>query len=151
MRTHWYQKRVVSSLLAGFVLLWFSGHSVFAQDTLTIPKPGDPVRKTLFNLLRPAVEKSAHQKVLFQVQQIHLLHGWAFLDVVPIKPDQTPLDRKKAHLELDDGNSVVALFHKVDGKWGLVTKILWPTDVSYPEWADRYQAPKQIFVYHTSQ
>ena len=62
------------------------------------------------------------------------------------------MDREKAHFDpqTDMGDTVDALFHKVDDKWVRLSYHLWPTDAGYPDWADRYHVPKELFVYRAS-
>ena len=126
---------------------------VHAQDKVVQPKAGDPVRKTLFNVMRPTFEKELKQKVVFQVATIRLYNNWAFLSGKPLQANQKPIDyRKTSHQEdikqgaFDDG--YCALLHKINGQWKLVTYNIGATDVTYADWWKRFHAPKAVMPYN---
>ncbi len=126
---------------------------VHAQDKVTTPKVGDPIRKALFNAMRPAFEKDLKQKVIFQVDVLKMLNGWAFITGKPRQPDQSPINYKKTRYQadikegaFDDG--YCALLHNTNGKWKLVTYEIGATDVAYAGWAKQYHAPKAIIPYN---
>ena len=137
-------------LLSVCVLL-LSGAYAGAQQ-VTMPKPGDPLRKTLFNAMRPTFERELKQKVIFQVDQIRVYQGWAFLSGEPRRPDQGPLvykrtaygDAVRADLFSYDYN---ALLHKSGGRWKLVTYSIGATDVVYADWWKRFHAPKAVMPF----
>ena len=119
-----------------------------AQDGPITAKVGDPLRKTILNLLRPGVEKEAHQKVIFKVTGFNIIKDWACVDVVALQPGGKPLDFAKAGLNPEgNSNSITALFHKIHGKWKLVDKAAWVTDVEYEDWPAKYHAPKAIISF----
>ena len=129
-----------------------NGLHAYAQDKVVVPKAGDPIRKTLFNVMRPAFEKELKQKVIFQVQQIRLYRNWAFVGGRPLQPNQKPIDyRKTAHqADIDNGafdDGYCALLHKINGQWKLVTHNIGATDVVYAEWWREFKAPKPVFPY----
>ena len=126
---------------------------VHAQDRVVLPKAGDPIRKILFNAMRPAFEKDLKQKVIFQVRVIRLYKDWAFLEGTPLQPNQKPINYKKTVYQgaingdmFDDGYS--ALLHKTNGQWKLVTYDIGATDVSYGDWWKRFHAPKAVIPYN---
>lgn len=116
---------------------------------VAIPKPGDPIRKTLFNAMRPAFERELKQKVIFEVAIIRVCQDWAFLLGRPLQPSQKPINYKLVpggqeviEGRVDDGYS--ALLHKINGKWKLVTYNLGATDVVWGDWWKRFHAPKAV-------
>lgn len=129
------------------------GATANAQQTVMHPKAGDPLRKTLFNAMRPPIERDLKQKVIFQVREIRVYQNWAFLQGRPFQPDQSPINyRKTAHQGdiqqgfFDDG--YCALLHKINGNWKLVTYNIGATDVTYADWWRRFKAPKAVIPYN---
>lgn len=119
-----------------------------AQTAMTHPQPGSALRKNLLDLLRPTVERSAHQKVIFKVNTLNVQNGWAFVNVNAMQKNGAPLDFKKAGLESGESdNGGAALFHKTAGGWRLVTSVFWVTDVEYEDWPAKYHAPAAIIGY----
>ena len=124
--------------LLGGGLFW-RGQSAGAQSTVLHPREGDPLRKTLFNVMRPAFEKELKQKVIFGVREIRVYQNWAFLQGQPYQPDQSPINYKKTRYqeairEGFFGGEYAALLHKVNGQWKLVTYNIGHTDVVYANW-----------------
>ena len=121
-----------------------------AQEKVVSPKPGDPIRKTLFNVMRPAFEKDLKQKVIFQVGQLKVQREWAFLEGTPLRPNGKQIDyRHTVYQDAIDGGAFgydcCALLHKTNGKWKLVTYNIGATDVVWEPWAKQYHAPPAIF------
>ena len=139
-----------TALWMAVLLLMTCGMGAMAQEKAASPKAGDPIRKMLFQTMRPAFEKDLKQKVIFQVGQLKVQRGWAFLVGRPRQPNGKPVNYKRtayqeaiANGAFDDGYS--ALLHKINGKWKLVTYNIGATDVVWEPWAKQYHAPPAIF------
>ncbi len=135
-----------------FAMVLLCGMAANAQQTVIHPKAGDPIRKTLFNAMRPAFEKDLNQKVIFKVDEIRVYQNWAYVGGEPLRPDQGPLDYKRTkyagavQAEIF-GYDYSALLHKINGSWKLVTFDIGATDVVYADWWKRFRAPKAVMPF----
>jgi hypothetical protein len=116
----------------------------------TTPKAGTAERKAIMDALRVPVEKQLKQKVIFQVDHLKVLKGWAHLRGRPLKPDGKPIDYRKTEWQeaIDEGafdDGVYALLRKQKGKWKVVTFNIGATDVVWDGWDKEHGAPPAIF------
>ena len=116
------------------------------------PAPGSALRKQILDGLRPAIQKDLKQKVIFKVDDIRVLNGWAYLHVHPIQPNGKPIDFKKTQYRkaleegMFDGDSTYALMHLVKKQWRVKEYAIGPTDVVWSGWIDApYHPPKAFF------
>lgn len=122
-----------------------------AQSKPYTPKPGSFERKLIMDTLRVPVEAKLHKAVIFKVDALRVLNGWAFLDGIPLKPNGKPMDYRgtpyaeAASYRESWGGSIQALLHKTHGKWHTVTYVIGASDVQYVDWDKRYHAPRAIF------
>jgi len=133
-----------------FINLTFWTPSLSQAGDLYTPAMGTSERKAIMDALRPSVEKELHTDVVFKVDHLKVLEGWAFLRGVPQRPDGGKIDyRKTIHREafeagaFDDGIS--ALLHWKDGVWSTIKYNIGATDVVWEDWPQKYGAPPQIF------
>jgi hypothetical protein len=113
------------------------------------PERGSPERKAIVDALRRPVEKQLRQQVMFKINHLKVHKGWAFLLGVPQRPDGSAIEYRGTPYQdaiesgaFDDG--IVALLHRVSGKWKVVQYVIGATDVPYVEWDKKYRAPKEI-------
>ncbi len=134
------------------LLLLVSGAAATAraQDGATTPAAGSAERKAIADALRAPVERELKQKVVFKIDHLKLMDGWAFLRGVPQKPgggevnyNSTPYGQRIKDGVFDDG--IVALLRKRAGKWRVVKYVIGATDVPYVTWDKDYKAPPAIF------
>ena len=127
------------------------------QSPVLHPGPGTAERKAILDGLRPAVERDLHQKVVFEVQNLNVLDGFAFLDGIPRTASGGKIDysRTRYAAELEDGlldggdDAKIFAMLKLNGAtWKLLTFVIGPTDVAYADWWRRFRAPKAIFLYN---
>jgi hypothetical protein len=116
----------------------------------TTPAPGSKERKAIMDTLRVPVEKQLKRKVIFKVDHLKVLNGWAHMRGRPLNPDSSPIDYKGTPYQeaVDEGafdDGVYALLHKVKGKWKVVTYNIGATDVVWDGWDKEYGAPSAIF------
>src|SRR6056297_3364649 len=106
-----------------------------AYKTPTEIPRGDPLRKQLFDLLRPALEKISKEPLLFQGSLVSY-RNWALFQGSSLNKDQQPFGYP------DGGNSdTVALWlHTAEG-WKLVDFSGGHSDVFYQIWAEKYGMP----------
>lgn len=135
-------------LLALFTILLLS-LTTFAAEPQT-PKPGSPERKAIADALRVPVKAELQKDVIFKVNRLKVLNGWAFLAGVPLKPDGSEMDyRGTIHMEaINEGafdGGIFALLQKRDGQWVTVRYIIGATDVPYVDWPQEFGAPAVIF------
>jgi hypothetical protein len=137
-----------------FLLLMATGH-IQAQDK-TSPyevKVGNPLRKTLLDVIRKPTTADLGQNVEFVVSAIRTKGAWAFAHGMIQQPGGKPLDRKQfveksAILMANDGvfdDNFQAVLQLKQGKWIVTKYALGCTDVCWLEWLDLKGIPKEIF------
>lgn len=138
------------SIASFVVILLVSGAAVAAQESARKPGPGDPLRKAVLDALRAPVEKELKRKVVFKVDELRVLGGWAFVRGVPQQPGGKAMDYRGTRYErqqnegaFDDGFS--ALLRQRAGKWTVVVYNIGATDVVWSDWPEKYKAPPELF------
>ncbi|HYF35597.1 MAG TPA: hypothetical protein VD994_09935 [Prosthecobacter sp.] len=116
----------------------------------TTPKAGSPERKAIMDALRIPVQAELKQPVIFKVDRLKVLDGWAFLGGVPLKPGGGEINYRGTVYEeaIREGafdGGIFALLRKKDGQWQSVRYSLGATDVPYVEWPEEFKAPAKIF------
>ncbi len=135
-------------LLIGMLLVFVTTFGI-AQTT---PKPGSADRKAILDALRITIEKDLKQKVVFQVDHLRVLNGWAFYSGRPLTPAGKAIDYRKTKYRgaLEDGafdDWACGLLRKSGNKWKMVTFAIGATDVVWDGWDKQYKAPRSIFPY----
>jgi hypothetical protein len=111
----------------------------------------DPLRRTLLDTLRPAIERDVGQKVQFVVRVLRVQGSWAFAHVVPQTRAGAPIDyRRTRYAELIregmfDGPDTFALLQVQKGRWAVRAFVTGPTDVTYAGWPEEFGAPNALF------
>ena len=127
-----------------------SGTQADSQGQPHTPAPQTPERKAIADALRAPVEKELKKSVVFKIDHLKVLDGWAFLRGVPQRPDGKPMDyndtpyRKQKGLGMFD-DQISALLKQEGEKWVVVTYNIGATDVVYLDWPEKYKAPPAIF------
>jgi hypothetical protein len=143
--------RIGAALLASMAgMLCVLAMSGAAQKKPTTPKPGSPERKAIMDALRVPVEKDLKQKVLFKVDTLRVLNGWAFLGGMPLQKNGKNIDYRKTKyrdaLEADAfDDSIYALLKKGAKGWSVKAFVIGPTDVAWEGWDKEFGAPRAIF------
>lgn len=147
MNKHWTKK---ISILASALLMALTSLTAVAQSAAYTPGKASAERKAIANALRVPVEKKVKQSVVFKIDHLKVQDGWAFLLGAPRRTDggqidysQTEYAEAKREGMFDD--NIMALLHKVNGKWQVVEYIIGATDVAYIGWDEKYHAPSAIF------
>ncbi|WP_260583321.1 hypothetical protein [Sphingopyxis sp. PET50] len=111
----------------------------------------DPLRKTLLDALRPAIEADLGQPVQFVVRKLRKQNEWAFAHVMPQTKAGTPVDYSGTRYAealregmFDDGD-IFALLENKKGAWTVRDFVVGPTDVAYAGWPEQYGAPYPLF------
>jgi hypothetical protein len=123
------------------------------RASYTVPKPGSKERKVVLDAIRAPLEKELHRPVIFQVRELRLKDGWAFLSAEPQQPSGRPLDytgTKYAELikqGMFDSSGLFALLRQKKGRWTVVEYALGPTDVTWDGWDQRHGCPRAILPY----
>src|SRR5215469_5738450 len=63
-----------------------------AQNQPYTPEKGSAERKAIVDALRVPVERTLHQPVIFKIDSLKVLNGWAFLLGAPRRPDGGTID-----------------------------------------------------------
>lgn len=112
---------------------------------------GDPLRKTLLDALRPAIETDLGQPVRFVVRKLRKQNEWAFAHVSPQTTEGKPIDfggtryAEAIREGMFDGSEVFALLENKDGSWTMRDFVVGPTDAAYADWPNQYGAPYPLF------
>jgi len=128
-------KVLVALLCMG--LFPFLGSCEVALECREIP-PGSPLRKQLFELARPSVQKLAGHPVKFR-GSLRESGAWAFFLGEVVDPGERPI----AHPESGSSDACV-LWKKEKVGWLLVDFGYGFTDVFYAAWPDRHGAPANL-------
>jgi hypothetical protein len=114
------------------------------------PAPQTAERKAIAHALRAPVEKELKKRVVFKIDHLKVLDGWAFLRGVPQRPDGKPMDyrdtsyRRQKELGMFD-DQISALLRQKGERWVVVTYNIGATDVVYLDWPEKHKAPPAIF------
>jgi hypothetical protein len=124
--------------------------AIQSPTTPYTPKTGSVERKAIMDALRVPVQRELKQPVIFKVDHLKVLQGWAFMRGVPKRPDGgsvsykgTPYQEALEAGAFDDW--ICALLQKREGKWQVVIHVIGATDVVYEGWDRKYKAPSAIF------
>jgi hypothetical protein len=102
-----------------------------------VTSPSD--RKAILALVEAAAEAQLSMDVALDVRILRVMKGWAFVKAVPTLPNGKPI-ASKVPLE------AVALLHRVDGRWTLVTFTLGADGHPEQEWSSKYGSPPELIV-----
>lgn len=139
-------------LFGTLIILFFSFcvAGVSAQNQPYTPEKGSPERKAIVDALRAPVERKLRQPVIFKIDHLKVMNGWAFLLGAPRRPDGRTIDYNRtpyrdAYEHGMFGDDVMGLLRKQNGKWRVVAHVVGATDVAYEGWDRKYHAPRAIF------
>ena len=145
-------KTIKKILFLSFFL--FGKNLLFAQVSPYEVKVGNPLRKTILEVLRTPINKELGQKVEFVVNVMMQKGNWAFAYGMMQQTGGKPLDRSKfvdkedkesAEAQIWDDN-FQAVLKKKNGKWEIVQRSLGCTDVCWAGWWNEIKgAPRDIF------
>jgi hypothetical protein len=113
-----------------------------------IPEIGSKERKAIVDALRVPVQNELKNKIIFKVDHLRVMDGWAFLWGVPQLPGGKPVDYQQtpyadAGEAFDDG--ICALLHFSNDEWTVKIYVIGSTDVPYVEWDKEFGAPSELF------
>lgn len=111
-----------------------------AADTPVEVPRGSPLRKTLFDILRPRVEEQAAAKILFE-GRLTACRNWAFF-----LGRTMGADGRKVTLSDMGNDDTVALWLRTRDGWTLVDFDAGGSDAFYTEWSQQYGAPAALFL-----
>lgn len=148
--------RLRSALLLALGALAIGGAGEPQRAATSVAPPrdigaSDPLRRTLLDTLRPAIERDVGQKVQFVVRMLRVQGRWAFAHVVPHTKAGAPIDyRRTRYAELIregmfDGPDTFALLELRKGRWAVRAFVTGPTDVTYAGWPEEFGAPNALF------
>lgn len=132
--------------LAAVVLLAASV-AVAAEPVRDLP-PGDPDRRTILDILRPALELEMRGPVEFRVSFARTLHGWGLVRVTPQRPGGGRIEMREtvfADAPFMDGLTTDALFRRRGDRWYLITHVVGPTDAASSDWMFG-DVPRRLFI-----
>jgi hypothetical protein len=141
-------RRSLRLFLSALVIL--SAAAVASAQEAQTPAPGSAERRAVTDALRAPVERELKQKVVFKIDHLKTLDGWAFLRGVPQRPNGGKINYSVTayRQRIKDGvfdDWICALLRKKAGKWQVVKYVIGATDVVYEGWDAEYEAPSEIF------
>ncbi|GEP43898.1 hypothetical protein [Brevifollis gellanilyticus] len=102
-----------------------------------VPKD-TPLRKQLFDLLRPKIEREAKRKVQFE-GSLRAFKNWALFS-----GETVDADGKSVKFPPMDNTDTVALWLRTREGWRLVDHSTGHSDAFYIIWHEQYGAPKAL-------
>ena len=102
--------------------------------SFTVPPPGSELRRTVFNALRPPIERRLGPNVEFKVALIRVQGDWAFVIADPQRKGGKPIDGWRIfgeHFGNMDGLRIEAVLRKKGRRWVVVDHGIGATDVWY--------------------
>lgn len=148
-------KSIIRKAITCFLFLLVNAEC-FAQDKIIdITKDRQSADRTIIlNILRSKVKPQIKQDVTFVVRSLQIKNNYAFFKGNVKYANGKEIDFRKTIFKdafeagMFDGNSIYALWKKVNGKWKYLVHAIGPTDVVYACWASIYKAPKELFDYN---
>jgi hypothetical protein len=142
-------QRLINILMVIFLAVWACSSGLAEEEGYT-PKPGSPERKQISGGLREVVERELKKPVLFRIDALKVLNGWAFLRGVSLEKSGKPMDyRGTPYQESIEAGTfddwICALLHKEGNRWRVMAYAIGATDVPFADWAEHYHAPPGIF------
>ena len=130
--------KVARFLIGGFLIgsMLSFVPSTFAQEEVA---PGSALRKELFELARPKIERLAKQAVRFQ-GSLKEMNGRAFFLGTIVDADGAVIPVGPA----ESGDTAI-LWEKNNDEWSVIEAATGFTDVIYLDWAEKYDAPAALF------
>jgi hypothetical protein len=139
-------------LIAAFAGLAVCSLSAAAQSSVYTPKASSPERKAIINALRVSVEKDLKMPVIFVVKHPEIFfrvqQGWAFVGAEFRHPNGDAMGAGyfKADPDgSDTSNMVIALLHRVHGRWQVVDHDTGAIDAAWADYSQKYHTPVALF------
>jgi hypothetical protein len=125
---------------------------VFAQESRYEIKVGNPLRKTVLDVIRQPTEAELGQKVEFVVSVMLSKGDWAFAhgqlqQKGGAKLDYTKFTDKATREQANEGlfdDNFQALLRRKNGKWTIVKRALGCTDVCWSDWGQTKGVPREV-------
>lgn len=127
-------------------------HTTQARQTPHTPATGSAERSAILDAARGPVEKVLGKQVVFEVDHLNVLNGWAYLEASMQGPGGQPIsyaDTSFQHAAELGGKSnlYMALLQRHGDTWKVTVDAVGPTDVAWAVWPAQYGAPEAIFPY----
>lgn len=137
-------------VLPTLVLLLTCLDSVGAHEKAYIPKPGGIERRAIVDTLREQVQTELDRPVIFKIDHLEVLQGWAFLRGTPLLKTGEPMDYQGTPYQsmIDSGmfdDWICALLRRREKQWEVVKYVIGASDVPFVTWAEQFHAPRDIF------
>lgn len=129
------------------VVLFAASVAVAAEPVRDLP-PGDPHRRAILDVLRPALELEMRGPVEFRVSFARTLRDWGLVRVTPQRPGGSRIDMREtvfADAPFMDGLTTDALVQQRAGRWYLITHVVGPTDAASSDWMFG-DVPRRLFM-----
>ncbi len=128
----------LATALALGSLLALGAASARAGEAPRLLPPGDPDRKAMLDVLRPALETELSGPVEFVVKAARTQGHWGHVHVEPQRPGGGAIDLARTTFAdqagIMDGLTTDALLQKRGDRWYLITHVVGPTDAAASNW-----------------
>lgn len=113
--------------------------------------PQGAERESVFDAVRPDVERQLGKPVRFKARRLRIADNWAFVDARMQAPDGGDFSYAGTPRAEDARQGLVshayaALLQRDGQSWTIVAQAIGPTDVPWEGWAQLYGAPSSLFA-----
>lgn len=127
-------------------------NTTHAQETPHTPATGTTERTAILDAARAPAEKALGRKVVFRVNRLSVLKGWAYLEASMQGPDGQPISYADTSFQqaAEHGRKsdlYMALLQQNGDTWQVKDYRVGPTDVAWATWPGQYGAPRVIFPF----
>ena len=131
------------------ISLLFLGVLHCAAQQAHTPPPGSAERRAIMDAIRPACERDVGEKVIFRVQHLRVIGGWALARVMPIRPDGAEIDYSRTRYRQVQAEGAFdaegeALLRREGTAWKLLEWRFGATDTEVTIWFEKYGAPASL-------
>jgi hypothetical protein len=120
------------------------------RSTAETPPAGSPERAKILDAARAPLEQELGKPVQFEVSQLQVLDGWAFLHAQMQGPGGQPLDYQGTPYQAaaergHKSEGYAALLRQQQDAWQVQAYSIGSTDMGWVAWREEYAAPEAIF------
>jgi hypothetical protein len=100
--------------------------------------------------MRVPIRKVLKKDVIFKIDELKVMNGWAFVRGVPKNPDGSAMDYSGTVYQASKNEGAFddwfcALLRKRGDRWQVIKYSIGATDVVYDGWDQEFHAPSAIF------
>lgn len=123
-----------------------------AQDIVTEPPRGSPLRASILDAARPVFQQEVGGAIEFVITTLNVWGPWAYGDVKLQRPGGGAIDWRRTKFADDYAQGMFETEHNLfllretdAGGWALVEYAIGPTDVAWDWWRQQHKLPAELF------